>query len=655
MKYFFAIYISLFLFTSNVFSQEKVITHKVEKGETINQIAQKYTVTPYDIYQLNPDAQRGLKPNSILLIPNKVGAKITTLQTKTNGQPQSHVVIAKETLYGLEKQYGVSDEDLKIANPFLEEEGLQIGQIITIPSKTISKKTPKKTVVSQDKFIYHDVLTKETKYSIAKKYGISIQELEKRNPEVINNLPIGYRLIIKGTAPKTEKVGEKVTVKAELNDGNKIEILKRAMIVIDSISYKVKPKETLYSLSKMFNMTQEELVAVNPELKNGVEIGMLLRIPSKIPVAIEDKKEYKSLSKKIAFGSRKRMALLLPFNIATIEGDTVNSTFARLKKDKFLNMTLDFYAGALIAIDSARTLGFPIDVEIYDSRETKNSSDVAAIIQNKNLENANAIIGPFYQSNAETAARLLNTNNVPVISPLSKDVGNPYPNLYQTIPTNEVIKNAMFDYMRKNKGNIIAVVDKKKESIVQYIKQYQKEVPFVAFKENGSLSAESLKSMLVKGRMNYVVMETGNTWMIKTTIATMLSSMATYQVQLVILEPNETLDTDEIKFLNLIKLKLMYPSVTNDYVSVEEAIFEKKYRKINNIFPSDYATRGFDMTFDTMMRLVQNKSFEETVNSAATKHVENKFEYYKKEDGGYTNKGVFIMYYDTDLIIKEAN
>jgi hypothetical protein len=34
-------------------------------------------------------------------------------------------------------------------------------------------------------------------------------------------------------------------------------------------------------------------------------------------------------------------------------------------------MTLDFYAGALIAIDSAKTLGFPIDVEIYDSRETK--------------------------------------------------------------------------------------------------------------------------------------------------------------------------------------------------------------------------------------------------------------------------------------------
>jgi hypothetical protein len=46
---------------------------------------------------------------------------------------------------------------------------------------------------------------------------------------------------------------------------------------------------------------------------------------------------------------------------------------------------------------------------------------------------------------------------------------------------------------------------------------------------------------------------------------------------------------------------------------------------------------------------VQDKTFEETVNSAATKQVENKFEYYKT-NGGYTNKGVFIMYYDTDSL-----
>jgi hypothetical protein len=63
------------------------------------------------------------------------------------------------------------------------------------------------------------------------------------------------------------------------------------------------------------------------------------------------------------------MALLLPFNIATIWG-YCKYYLHSFEKDKFLNMTLDFML-ELLAIDSAKTLGFPIDVEIYDSRETK--------------------------------------------------------------------------------------------------------------------------------------------------------------------------------------------------------------------------------------------------------------------------------------------
>jgi hypothetical protein len=59
----------------------------------------------------------------------------------------------------------------------------------------------------------------------------------------------------------------------------------------------------------------------------------------------------------------------------------------------------------------------------------------------------------------------------------------------------------------------------------------------------------------------------------------------------------------------------MYPSVTNDYVSQKRAIFENIEKSI--IFSSDYATRGFDMTFDTMMRWCRIKKFRR-LNSAAT-------------------------------------
>lgn len=637
MNYFFTICILGVFLTNSVYSQGKTLTHKIEKGETINQIAQKYKVTPFDIYQLNPDAQSGLKVNSVLLIPNKAEKKITTIPAKSKS-PVTHEVLAKETLYGIEKKYGVSDEELKKANPNLEKDGLQIGQILVIPSKN----SVKTTALVSEKVVYHEVLPKETKFSIAKKYGITIEQLEKKNPEIIPNLPIGYKLLIKGNVPKEAKVaGLASPIKAEPKN--------------DYVNYEVQPKETLYSLSNKFGMSQEELVSLNPELKNGVEIGMILKVPAKFSSLTAVKKEYAVLSVSSSQGSRKKMVLLLPFNLSKIAGDSVNSLPARIKKDKFLNMTLDFYSGALMAIDSAKTLNLPVDVAIYDSQETKNSSNVVALIKDNNLKNANAIIGPFYQNNAESTARLLTVNAVPVISPLSKDLGNPIPNLYESIPSIDVVKNTMFDYMRAKKGNIVAVVDRKKESVIKYIKENHKDVRFAALTETGGLSVESLNSLLVPNKMNYVIMETANTWMIKSTVAALLKALPSYKVQLVILEPNATLDTDEVSFMNLAKLKLMYPSVNRDNQSPEALLFEKKYRKLNMISPSDFATRGFDVTFDTMMRLAQNKSFEETINAAATTQVDNKFEYYQKEQGGYANKGVFILYYDTDLTIKEAN
>ena len=152
-----------------------------------------------------------------------------------------------------------------------------------------------------------------------------------------------------------------------------------------------------------------------------------------------------------------------------------------------------------------------------------------------------------------------------------------------------------------------------------------------------------------------MVLASENTGMIKTTMATMMSFMPSYSLQLVIMEPNETLYTDEISFENLTKLKLMYPSVSGENNSIEAQIFKKEYKKKNKILPSTYATRGFDVTFDTMMRLLQDKNYQETADLFATEQIDNKFEYYKKTDGGYANKGIYILYYDTDLTIKEAD
>ena len=631
------LYIFVFIVACSVFGQN-YDKHRVENGETISQIAQKYNVTPYAIYQLNPDAQSGLNPSSILLIPKK------SVVSKAVATSKTHLIEPKETLFGIAKKYAISDEALKQANPNLEKEGLQIGQTLDIPSNTVSKtNTP-----TPEKVVYHEVLPKETKYSIAKLYGTTIEELEKRNPEIIAGLSVGYQLIIKGNAPKKEVI-QAVEPKNETTKSNSVKT-----IAVNYVNYAVKPKETLYSLSKKIGLSQEELLKLNPVLVNGVEIGTILKVPSIPSIPKETKKVYTTLSKNNDVIGRKKLALLLPFNIAKMESDTLNTPAMRLKKDKFLNMTLDFYSGALMAIDSAKAIGLPVDVSIFDSQETKNTSNSANIVQENNLQDSDAIIGPFYQNNLEKTTELLGKNSVPVISPLSKDIGNASPNLYKSIPNNQVLRDAMFDYMRAKGGNIIAVVDKKKESVRQYIQTNQKGVQFAAMLPNGELSVESLKSLFVKNKTNYVVMETSNTRLIKWTINTMIWAMANFKVQLVILEPNETLDTDEINFEYLTKLKLMYPSITRENESPEAKIFEKEYRRDNKISPSTYATRGFDLTFDTIMRLSQGNTFQETADAFTTEQVDNKFEYYKKEGGGYTNKGIYILYYDTDLTIKEA-
>ena len=646
MNYFSVVYCTILFSVTSIFAQEKIDKYVVVKGETINQIAQKFKITPYDIYKLNPDAQNGLKPNTILLIPRKTG-KSDAVSVKTNkNQAKTHEVLAKETLFGIEKKYDVTDEALKNANPFLEKEGLQIGQILNIPSKgTSGTKAVVKNVT-----VYHTVLAKETKYSIAKQYNMSVEELEKKNPEITESLPVGFQLLIKGSGSKPVAKVSPAETKADVKKTTEPIAPKE----ISYVEYTVKAKETFYSLSKRYGLTQQQLIGLNPDLSSGVQEGMVLKVPSKSnQIALNSTKQKVVLAKK-GSEERKTMVMLLPFNIGKSSNDSISSMTNKLNNDKFLNMTLDFYSGALMAIDSAKVLGINMDVKIFDSNETKTTSNVNSIFKDNNLADADAVVGPFYQSNIEKTASLFAQNNVPVISPLSKDAGNPIENLYQSIVPISVLKTAMFDFMNSKQGNIIAVIDKKKETIRKYILENQKEVKIAPLTATGGLDVEGFKRLMVKDKMNYVVLETGNTGMIKYTMNAMVSAMNSYQVQLVILEPNETLDTDEISFENLTKLHLMYASATRENNSPEAQIFMQNYRKKNKVNPSTFAIRGFDITFDTMMRLSQDKTYQETAETLITEQVENKFEYYKKEEGGYANKGAYILYYDTDLTIKEA-
>jgi len=289
----------LFLFSVGVFSQEKFIKHKISKGENLTVIAKKYGIKAKDIEDANPDSPKVLKLNSVLLIPNthqktatkqKELAAITT-PAATILNPVSHEVVEKETLWAISKKYNVSVDDLKKANPSLESEELKIGEKLNIPSNAAvliaatatNKSTEIPLIISSEDVEYVvEVKPKETKYLIAKKYGITVAELELQNPFIKGKLPVGYVLNIKTSKEKVSPeiqqmtvtqntVNEKAVAISEINqetDSRKI-----TEVVVE-----VQPKETKYSIAKRYGLTVAELEKQNPFIKGQLPVGYVLKI-----------------------------------------------------------------------------------------------------------------------------------------------------------------------------------------------------------------------------------------------------------------------------------------------------------------------------------------------------------------------------------------
>ena len=317
MKYYILLFIFTLINSSLVFSQEKLIKHTVKKGETITAIAQKYKVEPSAIYELNPDCSRTLKLESIILIPRATSKGIKSkTESKTVIVENTHEVQLKETLFGIAKQYEISLEELNAANPELVETGLKAGQKIKIPSKVISKIVtenkketaklePKKEVVLKEKqeksvalFVakqtaptIHEVVASETKFGIAKQYGISVTDLDKANPILEKEaLKVGQKIVIpikEGVAAVTTVVKpiETVPVKStgvQENTKVKEEVVTVKKEAIEenvvTISHEVLPKETKYGIAKKYGISVSELETQNPSIAKNLYVGAKIKI-----------------------------------------------------------------------------------------------------------------------------------------------------------------------------------------------------------------------------------------------------------------------------------------------------------------------------------------------------------------------------------------
>ncbi|OYX27534.1 MAG: peptidoglycan-binding protein [Flavobacteriales bacterium 32-35-8] len=551
---------------------------------------------------------------------------------------KSHKVSRKETLYGISKQYNVTEDEIKKYNTFLYSNTLNKGDKLQIP-------VFKEIEVANSKI--YTVQPKETKWGIAYKFGISVKELEALNPNMGDMLKEGQEIHV----PNIERTAEKT--------------------IDDNYGYyEVLPTEGFYRLKLKLGLEQSELEALNPGLKeSGLKVGMVLKIPSSKSNGNTNEKPrpITDLSRKISDYKTKHIAVMLPFRLNRVDFDSISGTKNSIKTDRYLQASLDFHSGILMAVDSLKKLGVSLKVDVYDTKYEV--SEVSKIIQSHDFKSVDAVIGPLTPGTYDKAASELRALNVPVISLIGTNL-QLKDNEFQSLPSDDLLKTKLINYVKSDTkaANIIIISDSENMAVSNELKKEFPSAKQIYSRKNKEgrdshfVTIDDIRAHLRQGK-NIVFLETKNVGFISNVTSLLNSLMQNgnreennpgIRIVLTTTNKNAAFDGDDINNNELSALHFTFASNSRMYNESDNNSFVKSYTKLYNITPNKRATRGFDLTMDVVLRLVTSDNMYESANeSPLTEYVENKFGYKKKLSGGYYNDAVYLLKYQ-DLNIVEV-
>ena len=617
-------------------------THNVKTGETVESIAQLYKISTADIYALNPDAFSGIAIDSELIIPESFLDRLNS-------------PLAEREI-----------ESYKVHKVRRKETLFSIAQIynITIQDLKTHNERLRNKKLRTGKKIYipifkensdpaynsslqlYTVLAKEGKWRIAYKFGISVPQLEALNPNMGASLNEGQQLNVPNIIVSDKKQIEE-----------------------DQFGYYiVKASEGFYRLEKKLGLSKELLVSLNPELeKEGLKLGMVLRVPKSSVKDIETALVFTTtLSDSLVDLTVKNIGLLLPFKTKSIDSDSLFLAREQLKRDGYINLSTDFYSGVVIAIDSAKQLGISVNLDVFDTNAK--ALDVKTILNETDFSKYDLILGPITYKNLELTAQHVLKDNIPVVSPFVNSKKS-YSNLFQTIPDLDWMRSKMVSYVKTDTipHRTLIIYDSKNTSTVTYLKKAFPSASLITSKtdkdgvEQFYLMLEDVQKVLLPGR-TIVFLESNNEGFVSN-VTSMLNAMnglttlvddneteIQRDILLMTTSKNKAFEGKNVSNYDLSNLHFQYPAI-NFNMELPSA-FQEKYLIKFGTFPNKYAIRGFDLTMDLLLRLSRFGTLYERATDIQTSYIGNKFKYTLQPNGGYKNEAGFILKYDDLEIIK---
>ena len=441
------------------------------------------------------------------------------------------------------------------------------------------------------------------------------------------------------------------------------------------VNHTVQKKETLFSLSKKYGLSMDEIIKANP----GIQIDKLKRrsilvIPLKKKNVAKDeinildeslKKDSVILSdfklndlkkekfKKIDF----ELAFLAPFKLNTVVLDSVEDTEKTLGEVNLTTISINFYNGLSYAVQELNDLGINVNLSVYDTENDLNKIDE---LKSLDLKKFDLIIGPFITRNFN---KFNSDNTSLIVSPLIENGISIKENVLITTTNNSLKSTRVFDIidseiaLMEDQCAIIISDLENKSSKSKLVNRFPNAEFIDIDEENLFVDPEITDSLMGVNKQNWVFLETSKTNVISS-VTSLLNSQNNNdrKIRLFSTVSSENYENSNISLEKLGNLNFIYPSNSKPSTSFEYNNFYENYIEKYGNEPDRISIKARDLTYDLILRIAVFKKFENSLQYGKTTYFQNKFDYTFK-DSFYRNRSFFILRHrDLEILeIQEPN
>ena len=443
---------------------------------------------------------------------------------------------------------------------------------------------------------------------------------------------------------------------------------------IDTLIHEVKRKQTLYSISKIYDVSIQDLKTFNPKIKgNKLSRKMQLNIPQKRKlISIIDEsivlieknknelvnKSNQTINLKDSVFKKKslKLGLMAPFKIDQFEMDSVEVNKRLLKDLNLTTISLDFYSGAILAIKETVGLGLDIELNVFDTNNDQ--FRIEKILMENDFESYDFIIGPFIPRNISQISNGIADSKTTIVSPLTTNEVEIKKNIVQSISQKEVQKKAMFsyiDYLVLDEPDpcVMIIYDEKSIETKNKILERYSYAELIKVNDTQSfVDPEITDSLLVSSKKNFVFLESQNLNII-TSVSSLLNSQVNEErdIKLMTTFRSDIYENENISFEHLGKLNFTYPSYYKPIYNQNLTDFNQDYILEFGKLPNKTAIRAYDLTLDLLLRSAVFRKIEKSIKIGQTEYLQNKFDY-QIENEMLVNQAVYMIRHEKLEIIE---